>query len=373
MTIAQVQLPSGHSAEWISESGEPTPGELHIVDDSLRASDAAQRLKSGEFLLWTGDYHNGRQLLKAIRKRVNPRVDRSPATPLEQWTHQRATTSWRAAVIGRLLVCIDPDASLPLRRAPDTRQAVEWAWGSSNRHRLVPLTTLIGALGAAGWRREGLTVEGLQGRLFPHYGVFAPTRQAYVTLLDGMGDVTGQRMLDVGCGTGVLSFVLLQRGLAEAVGTDIDTRAVACANANAAHLGLDTRFRAQQADLFVQGQRFDWVLFNAPWMVGEPATRLDRAVFDRDGETLRRWLMGLDAVLQPQGRGALIVSDLAERLGQRAPDALQRQIEAAGLQTLKMTSSAATHGRAKKGKDPLHQMRSSEKIRLFVLGRHSGV
>ena len=51
MTIAEVQLLSGHSVEWISESGEPTPGELHIVDDSLRASDAAQRLKPGSFSL----------------------------------------------------------------------------------------------------------------------------------------------------------------------------------------------------------------------------------------------------------------------------------------------------------------------------------
>ena len=193
-------------------------------------------------------------------------------------------------------------------------------------------------MGALGLRDgvEGLTIAGLRGGCFPLWCVCTDP-SGHVTLLDGMGDVTGQRMLDVGCGTGVLSFVLLQRGLAEAVGTDIDTRAVACANANAAHLGLDTRFRAQQADLFVQGQRFDWVLFNAPWMVGEPATRLDRAVFDRDGETIRRWLVGLDSVLQPQGRGTIF--RFGRTTGSAHARALQRQIEAAGLQILKMTST----------------------------------
>ena len=363
-----VSLPDGEEAEWISESDEPAPKALTPVDDALSAKEAARRLKDGECLLWMGDYHNGRQLLKALPKRLNLRVGQPPTTLLERWRAERRLTSWRAELLGRLVVTLEPDGALPLRRAPDMREAVGWAWGPSAARRVVSLRTLIGASGAAGWRRAGVEVQGLKGRLTPHYGVFSPTRQVYVSLLDALGDVSGQTLLDVGCGTGVLSFVLLQRGLARAVGTDIDSRSVACARENAQNLGFADRFQAKECDLFVPGERFDWVLFNAPWMVGEPATRLDRAVFDAEGQTLARWLDGVQSQLAPAGKAALILSDFPELLGLRRRDALAVAFEAAGLTVENKVSLPAGHGRAKDQSDPLHSARAEEQIRLFVLG-----
>jgi methylase of polypeptide subunit release factors len=65
--------------------------------------------------------------------------------------------------------------------------------------------------------------------------------------------------------------------LPEGVGTDVDARAVRCAQDNAKALGLAARFNATRADLFIPDVRFDRILFNAPWMPGKPATRLDHA------------------------------------------------------------------------------------------------
>jgi len=221
-------------------------------------------------------------------------------------------------------------------------------------------------MGAAGWRRAGLEVPGLEGVLVPHYGVFAPTRHAYVELLDELGDVSGADALDVGCGTGVLSFVLLQRGLARAVGTDVEPRAIACAVANAAALGVADRFEAVSADLFVEG-RFDLVLFNAPWMPAVPATRLDRAVFDPEGALLERWLAGLSAHLRPGGQGALILSDLPERMGLRAEGALEDAFARAGLRVIAQGARPAGHGRARDRTDALHLARAGEQVRIFRL------
>jgi hypothetical protein len=66
-------------------------------------------------------------------------------------------------------------------------------------------------------------------------------------------------------------------------------------------------------------------------MPGKPATRLDHAIFDEGAQTLKRWLNGLTAHLEPKGMGALILSDLPERLGLRAEGAVLQWIADAGL------------------------------------------
>lgn len=355
-------LPDGRVVGWISESGAPAPEAVHAVDDTLKAKVATRRLRAGEVLLWTGDWHNGRQLLAAVKRRV--RAPRAGGDLAQRWRAQRAHRSEVAALLSGVVVEVDAEGRSGLRRAPDTVDAVHWAWGESDTTRLVPLSTLIGALGAAGWTRAGLEVPGLQGSLEPRYGVFSPTRHAYVELLSEL-EARGS-VLDVGCGTGVLAFVLLQRGAERAIGTDVDPRSIDCATHNAQVLGLADRFSAVQCDLW-QDQRADLVVFNAPWMPEAPATRLDRAVFDEGGALVLRWLNELPQHLTPGGRGALIVSDLPERLGLRTASWLPDAIEAAGLVVEARHERAASHRGARESSDPLHRARSAEQLCLWVL------
>jgi SAM-dependent methyltransferase len=363
-----IRLPDGRSAGYLTEASAPPPMAVVPIDDQTRANDALRSLRAGEALVWTGDWRNGRHLLGALRRRLDKRRDPPAADLAARWRAQRAATRERGELLGGVLVVVEPDGTVALPRAPDTRTAVELAWGPSTEPRLVALNTLLGALSAAEWTRRGLDVPGLQGRLVPRFGVFAPTRRAYVDLLAHL-DVEGKTVLDVGCGTGVLAFVLLQRGARSAVGTDLDPRAVDCATDNAARLGLDHRFRAVQADLFVPAERSDRVVFNAPWVPETPRTRLDRAVFDEGGATLRRFLAGLPEHLTDQGTGGLLLSDLPERLGLRAPGDLEREVGQAGLRVVHTAEVAAAHRRAGDPRDPLHAVRSQERVRLWVLAR----
>lgn len=89
------------------------------------------------------------------------------------------------------------------------------------------------------WKGEGgpftLTVDD---------GVFPPSSTSRV-LGDAMEISPGERVLDVGCGSGVLSFVAARRGAGHVVGCDISPAAIACAEENARDLGLAdvTEFR----------------------------------------------------------------------------------------------------------------------------------
>ena len=116
-------------------------------------------------------------------------------------------------------------------RAPDVRQACEEALGPCPGPGVLPLRDVLGMVGAHEWRRRGVEVSALGGRVHPHFGVYAPIRGEYVDLVARAAEswpVAGKRAIDVGTGTGVLAFVLARRG-ATVIATDVAPRAVACA------------------------------------------------------------------------------------------------------------------------------------------------
>jgi hypothetical protein len=350
---------------WHSESDAPAPTRTSPVDDRLNADTALKRLRRGEYLLYTGDFHNAKQLLGALARRL-PK-GRPPKEPLEAFRAERRARQLEHDVLSHLVVQLDRDYKLSLARAPDLAQACRWTWGEPTADTtLVPLKQLLGMLGAAEWRRKGLTVPGLAGLLHPHYGVYLPTRTDYVELLLRLPDVKGKRVFDVGTGTGVLSFLLLQHGAQSVQATDVDERAVACARENAQRLGLTERFSVQQADLFPEGTA-DLVICNPPWIPEPPKNRVDRAVFDEDSRFLTRFLEGLPAHLAPGGEGLLLLSDLAVLLGLRPGDWLATQLQRTGLQVKWKRSTPARHGKAQDASDPLHAARSREVTTLYCL------
>ena len=96
---------------------------------------------------------------------------------------------------------------------------------------------------------------------------------------------TNRRVLDLGCGSGILAIGALVLGCREAVGCDIDPKAPAVALSNAALNGIDeTRFRVFAGDILVDaglraalGGGFDIVLANIVADVIIPLAALARA------------------------------------------------------------------------------------------------
>lgn len=351
---------------WRSESDAPAPTRVVTVDDRLNAAAAVKRAKDAH-LLYAGDFRNAKQLIAAMGRQLEKGRPPRHATPLDAFRHERGQRLREAETVSRVIVQLDRDYRLEhLKHAPDVAEACRHAWGPSDQPTQVPLKALLGLLGAEQWRAKGVAVPGLEGRVHPDYGVFLPTRTEYVGLVANAPAPKGKRVFDVGTGTGVLSFLLLQRGAAHAVGTDIDARAVACATANARRLGLADRFEAQERSLFPEG-RADLVVANPPWIPEPPKTRLDRAVFDPDNAFLEGFLAGLPAHLSKGGEGWLLLSNFAELLGLRPAGFLDERLARAGLKVAWSAQAPAAHGKAKDAADPLHAVRSKEVTTLFAL------
>ena len=265
-----------------------------------------------------------------------------------------------------LLVPLDADYGIALRRAPDVRLACSEAWGAGGAPSLVSLRELQGLIGAHEWRKKGVHIPALGARIHPWYGVFSPVRGEYVDLVAQAPLPATSLAFDIGTGTGVLAALLARRGVARVVATDQDARALACARENIERLGLTAQVEVVQADLFPPG-RAPLVVCNPPWLPARPSSPVEYAVYDPDSRMLRGFLGGLASHLEPGGEGWLILSDFAEHLGLRTREELLALIGAAGLEVLGRLDMRPRHPKAADASAPLHAARAAELTSLWRL------
>ncbi len=378
-----------HQAQWRSESGAPAPRRVVTADDTLAADTAYRMACEGTGLLWQGDFQNARMLLQALMRRADAKSAKSAksgkpsksavkaaekaaaATAAEAFHLHRQAQAQRARVLASVLIPLEGDFSIDLRRAPDWRQACAEAWGPATGERSVAtLRELLGIVGAHEWRKKGVEVPALgappQNRIHPHYGVFSPVRGEYVGLVAGMALPTKTLAFDIGVGTGVLSAVLVRRGVHRVVGTDQDPRALACARENLQQLGVLPQVELLQADLFPPG-RAPLVVCNPPWVPARASSPIEHAVYDEGSRMLKGFLAGLADHLEPGGEGWLILSDLAEHLGLRPREQLLGWIAEAGLVVRGRHDVKPQHAKVADAGDALHTARAAEVTSLWRL------
>jgi SAM-dependent methyltransferase len=354
------------TARWRSANGRPAPARVEVVTDSLTADEANRMASQGVAMLWHGDFHNARQILNAMDRRMGTGKKKTADTPADEFYRHRQSRSHRARVLGLLLIPLDPGPVVPLRRSPDVQEAVVEAYGEIGEPSVVSLHELVGAIGAHEWRKNGVYVDALQGRIHPHYGTFFPTRGEYVDLVAAATLPSDTLAFDIGTGTGVLAAVLARRGVQRVVATDNEPRAIACAGENFRNLGVQDRAEAVLTDMFPPG-RAPLIVCNPPWIPATPHSSLDNAVYDPGSRMLFRFLNELPDHLEPGGEGWLVLSDLAEHLGLRSRDDLLGAIESAGLKVLERFDTKPTHPKASDRTDPLFEARAAEVTSLWRL------
>ena len=365
-------------ARWISEAGLPPPEQVVVADDTLSADAAFKHVQAGTALLWRSDYPNARHLLEALTRRVDrpPRNAPPPATTaLQAFNRHRAAQGHRAALLARLLVPLTADYQLPLRRGQDVRDACIAAFGDPQPEQgnaVISLRGLLALVSAWEWRKKGAYVPTLDAAIHPHFGVFSPVRGEYV-------DLVAQAPLpqpcnlafDIGVGSGVLSAVLAKRGIPQIIATDIDPRALACAQDNLQRLGYAPQVSICRDNLFPSAEnavhQADLIVCNPPWLPTIPTSPIEAAIYDPESRMLRQFLSGVAERLTPSGEAWLILSDIAEHLQLRSRDELLGWIKASGLVIAERLDTRPRHPKTRNNSDALHKARSQEITSLWRL------
>lgn len=382
-----------HRAQWLSQSNHGPPARIVIIDDTTTADTAYRLANAGTSMLWRGDFHNAKQLIQALQRRIDRaelrkaektakkaaqavtdsmRGDSKPVSASQHLPNlfhkNRLAQTQRSRILSRLLLHFDANYQLNLGRAPEVSEACTAAFGKMDEACVLSFRDLQGALGAAQWRKKGVPVEALGVSIHPHYGVFAPTRQEYVQLLlDAPLPKPCDIAYDIGTGTGLLSIVLAQRGVKEVIATDLNPRALDCADDNFERLQIE-QVQLQQIDLYPkQAPLANLIVCNPPWLPAKPSSPLEYAVYDANSAMLRGFFMGAKSHLADNGEVWLILSDLAEHLQLRSREELLGWIEEAGLKVKYRLDTEPTHGKSQDKSDPLFEARRAEVTSLWCL------
>ncbi len=359
------------SKHWITESELPAPKRVFIADESLKPETFYQQASEGAAFIWRGDYQIAKQLLHAVQKKIEQRTSSRPraqsGSTADEFHRHRQSQAHRARLLSRLLICVEKDLTIALKRAPSVREAIAEALFTENEEFIISLRELLGLIGAHEWRKKGVHIPALNNVIHPHYGVFSPARGEYLDLVNQAPlNSNIECAFEIGTGTGVIAAILAKRGVPKIIATDLDDRALTCAQENLQRLGLKDRVDIIKTDLFPSGKA-DLVVCNPPWLPAHPTSSIERAVYDENSQMLKGFLAGVGQHLNQQGEAWLILSDLGELLGLRNPDDLSTWIAQSGLEVVDCLEKRPQHPKASDTEDRLHYARSQERTKLWRL------
>ena len=323
--------------------------------------------------MWRGDFHNAKQVLAAIKKRVKPKPQAEApahADPASAFHQHRLAQSQASRLANALCVEIGAGFALDLSRAPNVQAALRDVYGVENTEPFVlPLAQLLGFIGAHEWHKKGVVVPELGGAIHVPFGVFSPIRGEYLSLIaQAKLPANAHTALDVGTGSGVIAALLAQRGVAHIIATDTNPRAIACAQANIARLGFAPQINVLQQDLFGE-HTADLIVCNPPWLPAKPTSAVETALYDPKHAMLHAFLRGAAAHLAQGGQVWLVMSNLAELLGLRGAHDLANWFTQYGWRVGGSLKTTPQHRKASDRSDPLAFARQREITTLYILER----
>lgn len=373
LTITWQEKGKPQQAVWQSEANAAPPKNIVVADDTMKADEAYKLACEGTGFLYKGDFQNAKQLLQAVTKRVDRKPIKPAATMLEAFHQHRARQIQRANITNKILIELN-HGSCDLKRAPDVKEAVAGALIVNPKLDKVPakmvlsLRELLGMNGAQEWRKKGVFIDALQANIHAHYGIYSPIRGEYLDLINTTSLGNAKTAFDIGTGTGVIAAILVTRGIKAVIATDSSPRALNCAADNVGKLNLKQYITVEQANLFPSGhKKADLIVCNPPWLPAKANAPIEHAIYDPNSQMLKGFLNGVKAHLNDNGEAWLILSDLAEHLGLRTQEELQKWIADAGLSVVEKLDIAPKHAKSSDQSDPLYAARVKEITSLYRL------
>ncbi len=163
-------------------------------------------------------------------------------------------------------------------------------------------------------RVETLDLEVFPGVFHPKYFGSSAILANFISSLH----LDGKSFLEIGCGSGVVALCAARAG-AEVTAIDINPEAVRCTIANATRNNL--RVNARAGDLFssLNGERFDVIAWNPPFLPAMPRSMPEAAFYGgANFDVIHRFAREARPYLKPDGSVYTILSnDIAiERIEQ---------------------------------------------------------
>jgi len=305
--------------------------------EQSRPSEILNALAQGQIVVLVGKFEYLDGIMRFVHRHDSIlALNQAELTDLNRYQRSRAREEQKRNNIARLMVAVKGDNLIGVVGCPDCDGLIDWLnvteFDPYREPFLMPLRRFFRILTDMRRQHEGIFMPAIGDSItvLPH--VYVPYDQSVVDLLAEHLIIDGAavQVLDMGTGTGILGMIAAKRGAAKVILTDISPNAVENARLNVQRLGLQQTTEVRgPADLFdsVKGEVFDIIIFNPPWILGEPKTLYDEAIYDKEQQIITRFLSQVNDYLSPRGRLLLIYSDISQSTGEGSLDKLNELIK----------------------------------------------
>ena len=347
----------------------PTPikigAESSRFNKNTDPQEAIDALLSGKYILVEGFYSNGLTLLNALQAYLRKRH------PNQDFQGQRA---YREAYrkLSNLVLLEVAEHKLAVKKAP----LIGWLgklYPEADRF-LLTFPQVQGLNSAWQWHINGVAIPVLRNKIHPYYGVYFPTRFEHLQLFDNwLKRYKGLKKsaIDVGIGSGVLSFQLMKHGFQKSFGTDRSPNAIVGLQESMKGTKLAKKIELAYGHLFAKWEKpTELIVFNPPWLpASHDLDRLDEAIYYND-KLFPEFFQEAKKRLLPEGRIVLLFSNLGQITKVAKEHPIENELAKETRFELDRCFRKSVKQASEKTKRNQH-WRSAEEVELWVL-KHKG-
>jgi hypothetical protein len=337
--------------------GEKT--ELFTRETNIKKTIKA--LEAGETILIKEFYSNGLLLLKELHKHLTRKLANT------SFREQREYRSAYHKLSNRILIEI-VNHKLAVKKAP----SIGWL------EKLYPETDdfflsfpqIQGLNSSWQWYQNGVVIPTVRSKIHPYYGTYFPTRFEHLGLFDNwLKRYTGPKKsaIDVGVGSGVLSFQMVKHGFQKVFGTDTNPNAIVGLTESMGDTKLSRKIELDLGHLFGKWEKqTELIVFNPPWLPkSKNLDSIDNAIH-YDENLFPEFFSEAKKRLLPEGKLVLIFSNFAQITNLTKEHPIEAEIAQGGRFQLEKCWKKSVKAASDKTKRD-QNWRALEEVELWIL------
>jgi methylase of polypeptide subunit release factors len=220
------------------------------------------------------------------------------------------------------------------------------------------------------WYTNGVEVQTLDLSIHPYHGTYFPTKFDHLKLFDKwlkQYEGSKESVINMGVGSGVLSFQLIQNGFENITAIDSNKNAIIGVTAESKRLGYEDNLTLVHSDLFENCEtKADLIVFQAPWLPAryELDEEVEKAMYYEETLFPRFFEQAVNH-LNENGKVILIFSNTAELMNEKNSHPIIEELKT--NKRFKKELQLKRDVRASSRRTKRRDAKSKEKVELWVL------
>ena len=335
--------------------------QLELFNRTTNVKHTIKAIEAGKPVLITAFYSNGLLLLKELKIHLKRKL------PNKSFKEQREFRSQYRKLSNLIFIEI-VDHKLTVKKSP----SIGWF------EKLYPETSdflltfpqVQGLNSSWQWYQKGISIPVLRNKIHPYYGTYFPTRFDHLKLFDNwLKRFIGPKKtgIDVGIGSGVLSFQMVKYGFQKVFGTDTNPNAIVGLTEFMGDTKLSRKIELDFGHLFGKWEKqTELIVFNPPWLPeSNNLDRNDEAIY-YNKNLFPDFFAGAKKRLLPEGKLVILFSNLAQITNVTKDHPIKKELAEGGRFNLEKCLTKKVKAASEKTKRD-QNWRSSEEVELWVL------